>query len=135
MARSEMSKKTDDREIYSIQDAQDILEKVLNDQLGLGDKVIEVLNEILRSEFEYINWIRFCRTCCPGCVSGPEECVISRGVYPHQDIWKKIVAGEATRCPARTNGTMVFSPEEGMQKIDLQGDDYTVVKPFNVEDD
>lgn len=116
----------DKREIYSIRDAQDIIEKVLKDELGLGYEVIEAINKRIGIEFDYINWVRFQRACCPGCVSSPDECSVAYGRDEFYGVWDKIHKGEITRCPARVNGTFTF--EEGAKKnIDLQGDAYTVV--------
>jgi hypothetical protein len=60
---------------------------------------------------------------CPGCVGGWGDC----------DLWKSfafsemkltasdLITMEAGICPKRTNGTLMFSRETGMQGVDLRG--------------
>ena len=123
-------KDKDEREIYSIPDIEEIIENVLSEELGLGTSVINALKKQIRHEFQYINWIRFQRVFCGGCVSSPEECEMNRNI----GVWKRIVNGEKfTECPFRTNGTFAFDVNSGAKvKIDLsEGETYTVVEQMD----
>ena len=126
--------KQDMREIYSIQDCLHIIEEVLEEQLGIKDRVIEAIQKEVNRQFKYVNWIRFQHANCPGCVSAPTECDIACGRKEHEGSWKRIVAGEFQSCPARVGGTMMFDsnkPEEGLQHIDIAEHRFNVVPLIN----
>jgi len=121
----------DTREIYSIQDCQDIVDMLLEEELGCGECVREAIQERLRHEFKYVNWLRFKHANCPGCVCSPEECDIFYGRNEFHGTWEKIVNGKIQSCPARVNGTMFFDtgkPEEGIRHIDLADHKFNVVE-------
>jgi hypothetical protein len=124
----------DKREIYSIADFEDILRGVLEEELGLGDAILETLQEEVRKEFRYVNWIRFKATLCGGCVAGPEECDVAYGRQGARGVWKRIVNGEKfSKCPCRVNGTILFDTAEGtLQEIDLsENEAYNVVEQLD----
>lgn len=124
----------DTREIYSIQDCLDVIEDILEKELGLGFHLIEAISEIITKDFEYTNWNRFKHANCVGCVTSPGDCDISHGRGNHIGIWHKIVAGKIQSCPARIGGTTSFSPEEGFRNIDIASHKFNVVEPLKKEE-
>ena len=117
----------DTREIYSIQDGVDVLEKLLKEELGLGYNTVCAITDQFRINFLYINWIRFQRANCVGCVSGPEECDVAYGRNEYRGSYDKIKAGQIQSCPARVNGTMMVERGKGIESVDLADHKFNVV--------
>jgi len=105
----------------------------LTEELGLGDNVIEILQRLMTDHFQYVNWIRFQRTLCSGCVASSAECDVAYGRNRGKGVWERIVNGEKfTKCPARGDGTFMVNSHTGEMKIlDLsKGESYNVVEPL-----
>lgn len=126
---------TDTREIYSIQDCLDVVEDILEKELGLGYKLIQAISKIITKDFHHTNWNRFKHANCPGCATNPDDCDINYGRGKHTGIWQKIVAGKTQACPARCDGTISFNPEEGFRNIDIADHKFNVVEPLEEENE
>ena len=108
--------------IYSIDDFERAIQEALKDMFG-GNLVDFVEKEIIKNLESYVNLYRFYDRNCAGCVSGNTECDFAYGRNEAKDCWEKAKKGELFNCPVRVNGTMVFSPKEGLKKIDLSNRD------------
>lgn len=105
---------------------RDTLREMFKDDLN--ELIIEKAIKNLKS---YVNLYRFYDRNCSGCVGGRDECdfAVERGKA--EGCWEKVVKGELFDCPVRTNGTMSFSREEGMKRIDISDRDkppYPIIK-------
>lgn len=119
----------DTREIYSIQDCLDVIEDILEEELGLGFNLIQAISEMFAEGFESTNWNRFKHANCPGCVRSPSDCDIQGGGNCI-GIWHKIKAGQIQACPIRAGGTTSFSHEDGFKNIDIADHKFNVIKPM-----
>ena len=127
----------DTREVYSIQDCLDVLDEVLEEELGLGFNIKKKISELIEQGFQYVNWNRFKHANCPGCVGSPEECDIAYSRGECVDCWKQINADQMQSCPVRCGGTFGFNidePKDGLVTIDLADHKFNVVLPADEEE-
>lgn len=116
--------------IYSQSDIKSAIEEALKDMFG-SDLVDIVQDKTIKALNSYVNLYRFYDRNCPGCVGGNTECDFAYDTGKAKGGWGKAKDGELFDCPVRTNGTMIFSPKEGMKNIDISDRDklpYPIVK-------
>jgi len=116
--------------IYSKGDFEEAMRGALKDMFGYNLQEF-IVDESLKNLKNYVNLYRFYDRNCPGCVCGNTECDFAYGKNMAKDCWKKAKNGELFDCPVRVNGTMAFSREEGLKKIDISDRDkppYPIIK-------
>ena len=106
--------------IFSLSDFRNALEETNGDILNLGCEMVDVLSEKITEYLKrYTNVDRFYDRNCCGCVACKKECDFTYGKGKAEGCWEKAMKGELFDCPVRVNGTIGFSPKEGMEQIDL----------------
>ena len=118
--------------IYSENDIRKAIQDANEDTINLGEDFLEAFIKRVKYNLDkFTNLYRFYDRNCGGCVCSNKECDFAHGRGKAVFAWKKAKAGEIFDCPVRTNGTMIFSPGKGFEKIDISDRDkppYPIVK-------
>lgn len=104
--------------IYSKSDFTQAIQQALKDMFGY-DLIDFIEEKTIKYLDEYVNLYRFYERNCAGCVDEKTECDVAYGKGKAKDCWEKAKKGELFDCPVRINGTLVFTKEEGIKKIDI----------------
>jgi len=118
--------------IYSKHDIEEAIGDALENFFGY--ELIDVIEKKVIAELKYSNLYRFYGRNCPGCVSGNKECDFAFGRGDAHGAWEKARMGKLFDCPVRTSGTMSFSRDEGLQKIDISDRDQAPYPVIEVEE-
>ena len=109
--------------IYEANDVREAIEDALEEILP-GYKLREfITKEVIKALKQKVNYYRFTDRNCGGCVSGPDECDLACGRGKGKNGYAKAINGDIFDCPVRCNGTMSFSPSEGMKRVDISDRD------------